>query len=401
MKYDFDTIIDRKNTNSLKYDFAVERGKPEDILPLWVADMDFKAPDEVLDALHNCVEHGIFGYSEVKQDYFDVLHGWFYEHFNWDTKQEWLIKTPGVVFAITLAIRAFTREEDGVLIQQPVYYPFEETIVLNKRKPVVNYLVYHEGNYTIDFKMFEQQIVNEKVKLFILCNPHNPVGRVWTVEELRQLGEICLKHGVLIVSDEIHCDFTYPGYRHTVFASIHDSFSEHTITCTSPSKTFNLAGLQVSNIFIQNEKIRKQFNLELEKSGYSQLNTLGLAACKAAYQYGGTWLEELKEYLNGNLTFLREYLCNNLPRIKLVEPEGTYLVWLDCSGLNLSAAQMKELIIDKAGLWLDSGRIFGKNGTGFERMNIACPRATLQRALKQLHDAVLTYDDGRSPIFPS
>lgn len=388
MKYDFDTVINRKNTNSLKYDFAVERGRPEDVLPLWVADMDFKAPKEVLDALHHAVEHGIFGYSEVKKDYFDVLHDWFCEHFGWDIKEEWLIKTPGVVFAITLAIRAFTKEKDGVMIQQPVYYPFEETIVLNNRTLAVNYLVYKDGKYSIDFADFEQQIIDKKVKLFILCSPQNPVGRVWTIEELSRLGEICLNHDVLIVSDEIHCDFTYPGYQHTVFANINDAFAEHTITCTSPSKTFNLAGLQVSNIFIKNEQIRRRFNLELEKSGYSQLNTLGLVGCKAAYQYGAPWLKALKEYLSGNLAYLRKYLHSNLPMIKLIEPEGTYLVWLDFSELNLSAPQMKELIVDKARLWLDRGLIFGKNGTGFERINIACPRATLQHALEQLHKAV-------------
>lgn len=388
MSLDFDTIIDRKNTNSLKYDFAVERGKPEDILPLWVADMDFQAPKEVLDALQRSVSHGIFGYSEVKKDYFEVLHDWFYRHHNWDTKENWLIKTPGVVFALALAVKAFTKEGEGVLIQQPVYYPFEETIVLNKRKLVINYLVNQNGRYVIDFDDFENQIISGNVKLFLLCNPQNPVGRVWSKEELTRMGDICLKHNVIVVSDEIHCDFAFPGHTHTVFAGINEAFADHSITCTSPSKTFNLAGLQISNIFIKNERIRRLFISELDKSGYSQLNTLGLVGCKAAYQYGEPWLKELKTYLYENLNFVREYLKEKLPMVKLIEPEGTYLIWLDFTSLNLSNSEMKDLIVNKARLWLDAGQIFGKNGAGYERINIACPRGTLKKALDQLSNAI-------------
>ncbi len=388
MKYEFNDIVDRRNTNSLKYDFAVERGKPSDILPLWVADMDFKAPPEVLNALLKAVSHGIFGYSEVKKDYFAAVHDWFYQHFNWDTKEQWLIKTPGVVYAIALAVKALTKEKEGVLIQQPVYYPFEETILLNKRALVVNYLVYKGGKYSIDYDDFEKKIIEGNVKLFVLCNPQNPVGRVWTKEELTKMGEICIRHNVVIVSDEIHCDFTYPGFQHTVFANINDTFAENTITCTSPSKTFNLAGLQVSNIFIRNDRLRNKIINELDKSGYSQLNTLGLVACKAAYQYGGPWLEELKEYLLDNLNFVREFLKENLPMIKLIEPEGTYLIWLDFTKLNLTSGEMKELIVDKAKLWLDAGQMFGKNGVGFERINIACPRKLLQKAMEQLNTAI-------------
>lgn len=388
MKYEFNEIVDRRNTNSLKYDFAVERGKPSDILPLWVADMDFKAPPEVLNALLKAVSHGIFGYSEVKKDYFAAVHDWFYQHFNWDTKEQWLIKTPGVVYAIALAVKALTKEKEGVLIQQPVYYPFEETILLNKRALVVNYLVYQNGKYSIDYDDFEQKIIEGNVKLFVLCNPQNPVGRVWTKEELTKMGEICIRHNVIIVSDEIHCDFTYPGFQHTVFANINETFAENTITCTSPSKTFNLAGLQVSNIFIRNDRLRNKIIYELDKSGYSQLNTLGLVACKAAYQYGEPWLEELKEYLLDNLNFVREFLKENLPMIELIEPEGTYLIWLGFTKLNLTSGEMKELIVDKAKLWLDAGQMFGKNGVGFERINIACPRKLLQKAMEQLNTAI-------------
>lgn len=388
MVYDFNSIVDRKNTNSLKYDFAVERGKPEDILPLWVADMDFMAPAEVLDAMHNAVAHGIFGYSDVKKDYFNVVHDWFLKNFQWETEEHWMIKTPGVVFALTIAIRAFSKEGEGVLIQQPVYNPFFGSILSNNRKVVVNPLVYNNNEYTIDFEDFEHKIVSEKVKLFILCNPHNPVGRVWTKEELTQLGDICLKHKVIVVSDEIHCDFIYPGYKHTVFAGINEDYAQNTITCTAPSKTFNLAGLQVSNIFIKNEVIRNRFISELKASGYSQCNTLGLVACKAAYQFGEPWLNELRAYLKENLDFTREYLKKNLPDIKLIEPQGTYLIWLDFKALKLTKDEMEKLIVHSAKLWLNTGHIFGPNGEGFERINIACPREVLKKALDQLTAAV-------------
>ncbi len=387
MHYDFDSVIDRRNTNSLKYDFALERGKPDDILPLWVADMDFQAPKEVLDEISHAVTHGIFGYSEVKQEYFEAFHDWFYRNFSWDTREEWLIKTPGVVFAIANAIRAFTKEGEGVLIMQPVYYPFSEMILLNQRKLVINHLVYENNSYSIDFEDFEQKIMSENVKLFLLCSPHNPVGRVWTKEELARLGEICFKHGVLVLSDEIHCDFIYPGFVHTVFSTIGEAFAANSIICTAPSKTFNLAGLQVSNIIIQNEKLRHQLKLELTKSGYSQLNTLGLVACAAAYRYGEPWLKELRAYLLENLNYVREFLDKNLPDIKLVEPQGTYLIWLDFRNLHLNKKEMEELIVGKAKLWLDPGHIFSKEAVGFERINIACPRSILKQALEQLEQA--------------
>ncbi len=388
MNYDFNRMIDRRNTNSLKYDFAVERGKPADILPLWVADMDFQTPTEVLDAMQKSVAHGIFGYSDMKQDYFNAVHHWFLRHFDWDTKEDWLIKTPGVVYAIALAVKAMTKEGDGVMIQSPVYYPFYEAIRLNNRKLIQNSLVYENNQYSIDFDDFEQKIITENVTLFILCSPHNPVGRVWTKEELTWLGEICLKHNVTVLSDEIHCDFTYPGYKHTIFASINEAFADHSIICTAPSKTFNLAGLQVSNIFIKNPTLRLKFKREMDASGYSQLNTLGLVACKAAYEYGEPWLVELKAYLYENLRFLRDFLKNNLPGVVLIEPQGTYLVWVDFHALKLSRKEMADLIVNKANLWLDPGHIFGSCGDGFERINIACPRETLKKALNQLKNAL-------------
>jgi cystathionine beta-lyase len=383
MSYDFNSIIDRRNTNSLKYDFAVERGKPADLLPLWVADMDFKAPEEVLEAMQRTVSHGIFGYSEVKSDYFNTIHDWFLRHFEWDTKEEWLIKTPGVVFAISMAVKALTKETESVMLQPPVYYPFYEAIILNNRKLVMNNLVYRDNKYSVDFEDFEQKIITDKVKLFILCSPHNPVGRVWSKEELTRMGNICLKHQVTVISDEIHCDFTYTGFTHSVFANISEAFAQNSILCTAPSKTFNLAGLQISNIFIKNDVLHSKVKTEIDKSGYSQLNTLGLVACKAAYEYGEPWLTQLKAYLYDNLCFVKDYLKENIPQVKLIEPQGTYLIWLDFKGLNLTRKEMEQLIVRKAKLWLDPGHIFGSAGEGFERINIACPRDILRKAMEQ------------------
>ncbi len=390
MKYnDFDTIIDRRNTNSLKYDFAARRGKPEDILPLWVADMDFRVSQKILDAIHERVEHGIFGYSEVQEGYFEALQQWMKERHNWNIERRWLVKTPGVVFAIAMAVQAYTKPGDSVLLQKPVYYPFGEVIEDNHRILVDNMLVLGaDGAYHMDLVDFEQKIVEHQVKLFLLCNPHNPVGRVWTTEELKSLGEICVKHDVIVISDEIHMDFVYEGHRHKVFAELCDEFRHRTITCTSPSKTFNLAGLQISNILISDTKLRQQFRKQIDAAGYSQLNTLGLTACEAAYRYGTPWYEELMKYLSDNIKFLRAYLAENLPQIKLIEPEGTYLVWLDFRGLGMTEEEREELIVHKAGLWLDSGVMFGPAGEGFERINIACPRAVLEKALKKLEKAL-------------
>lgn len=388
MNYNFDSIIDRRNTNCLKYDFMLERKKRNDLLPLWVADMDFRLPDEILSDIQNAVSHGIFGYSDVKEDYFKAVQYWFEEEFHWTVQREWLIKTPGVVFAIAQAIKAFTQEGDAVMIQQPVYYPFSECIINNHRKLVNNQLRYDDGKYTMDLEDFENKIIQEKVKLFILCSPHNPVGRVWTEAELNAIGDICLKHKVLIVSDEIHCDFTYPGHHHTIFASLKQEYSMNSITCTSPSKTFNMAGLQVSNIFIPNPELRKAFCHEVNASGYSQLNALGLVACKSAYTKGRPWLNEVKNYIEGNLSYVRSFLKEKLPEIKLVEPEGTYLIWLDCSELGINYKELEDLVIDKANLWLDGGIIFGKDTALFERINIACPRSIVEEALNRLERAI-------------
>lgn len=388
MDYNFDIIHERKNTNSLKYDFWEKYGKREDLLPLWVADMDFKTPFEVEDALVKCAKHGIFGYSEVKDSYWEAVRDWFSEGFDYTIKQEWLVKTPGVVFALAMAVRAFTEKGDGVLIQRPVYYPFTGVITDNDRKLINNALVYENGGYSIDFNDFEKKIAENKVKLFILCSPHNPVGRVWNRDELERIGDICLKYNCLIVSDEIHCDFVYAPNKHHVFAAVKPEFEENSIICTAPSKTFNLAGLQVSNIFIANAKLREKFIKECAKTGYSQLNTMGLAACENAYRYGKEWLRQLKEYLSGNIKLVSEF-CQRTG-IRQVPLEGTYLTWLDFSPFGLSDKEIDGLVVDKAGLWLDSGLMFGKEGSGFQRINIACPRSVLERALIQLEKPMLS-----------
>jgi cystathionine beta-lyase len=388
MKYDFDEIIDRRNTNSLKYDCAAERGMPEGLLPLWVADMDFRSPPCVLSALRGVSEHGVFGYSVPKDGWFEPLQAWFAARFGFAVEREWIVQSPGVVFALSTAVRAFTDEGAGVLIQRPVYYPFSNSIRLNNRKIINNPLLFENGGYRIDFADFERKIIENNVKLFILCSPHNPVGRVWKRDELERLGAICQKHGCLIVSDEIHCDFVFPGHRHTVFAGISPELADNIILCTAPSKTFNLAGLQISNIVIKNKELRRKFSREIRRTGYDEPNIFGLAACRAAYESGGDWLRALLEYLNGNLSFLRDFLRESIPEARLVEPEGTYLIWVDFRELGLSAAALDELIVKKAGLWLDGGAMFGEEGEGFQRINTACPRSVLKQALTQLKNAV-------------
>lgn len=392
--YNFDKIINRKGTNCLKYDYAVERGKPADVLPLWVADMDFTVSEEITKSLHAAVDHGIYGYTQPKDAYYNAITNWMEKNHNWKTKREWIMKTPGVVFALGAAVKAFTKPGDAVLIQNPVYYPFTNIIRDNDRRVIDNTLVYEKrvtegkSQYSIDYEDFERKIVQEHIKLFILCNPHNPVGRVWNREELQYLGEICLRHHVIVVSDEIHNDFVYPGFEHTVFANVDPRFAEFTVTCTAPSKTFNLAGLQISNIFISNETLREAFQKEIDKTGYDEPNALGAVACEAAYRGGQEWLDQLRAYLLENLNFLRTYLQEKIPQIHLVEPEGTYLVWLDCSELGISGKELDQFIVEKAGLWLDGGAMFGPSGSDFQRVNIACPRATLELALDKLKAAV-------------
>lgn len=381
---DFDKVIDRRNTRCLKYDFAKRRGMPEDVLPLWVADMDFATSSYIEDALIECAKHGIFGYSEVQTPYFEILANWLKKHHNWDVQEKWLIKTPGVVFALAMAVKAYTEIGEGILIQAPVYYPFYEVIRDNGRKIVENELYLGDDNrYHIDFEDFEDKIISEKVRLFILCSPHNPVGRVWTAEELVKLGDICVKHGVIVVSDEIHADFVFKG-RHHVFASLKKEFENISITCTSPSKTFNLASMMMSNIFIPNHELKRKFRKELDAAGTSQLGIMGLVACEAAYSKGEEWYRSMIEYVRENIEFTKEYIAENIPDVSMIDIEGTYLVWLDFHKTGLSAEELDRRIILNAKLWLDSGKIFGKCGEGFQRINVACPRSILKEALDRI-----------------
>lgn len=383
---DFDTIIDRKNTDCLKYDFAKRRGMPEDVLPLWVADMDFKTSSYVEDALAERARHGIFGYSESQTPYFEIVRDWMKRHHDWEVKEPWLIKTPGVVFALAMTVKAYTEPGDGVLIQSPVYYPFSEVIEDNGRRIVSNTLVLGEDHkYHIDFEDFERQIKENQIKLFFLCNPHNPVGRVWTTEELTRLGDICLKYQVTVVSDEIHSDFIFRG-RHQVFADLKREYADITVTCTAPSKTFNLAGLLLSNIFISNRELRHKFRQQVNAAGISQLSPFGLVACETAYTQGEEWYQAMLAYVAENIAFTKEYVEKHLPGVEMVEHEGTYLVWLDFRKTGLSVEELEDLIVNRAKLWLDSGKIFGKSGEGFQRINVACPRQILEEALHRIRE---------------
>lgn len=388
MRYDFDKIVDRRGTDCLKYDFASERGRHEGILPLWVADMDFSTAPVINERLRRITEHGIYGYSDSKEQYFNAVAAWFEKHFSWNPKREWLIKIPGVVFALAAAVRAYTEPGDAVILQQPVYYPFTEVICDNDRRVINSPLKQVNGRYEMDFEDFERKIEDNDVKLFLMCSPHNPVGRVWTEAELKKVGEICLRHGTIVVSDEIHSDFTWDGHRHSVFASLSEAFANMSVICTAPSKTFNIAGLQISNIFIPNESLRKRFKRAVDAAGYSQVNVMGLEACQAAYEGGEEWLLQLKAYLEENIAFSKRFVDENMPEIGLTVPEGTYLLWLDFRKLGLDEDELKELIENEANLWLDSGAMFGPDGEGFERINVACPRAVLRKALEQLASAV-------------
>ena len=387
---DFDQIINRRNTRCLKYDFAARRGYPEDILPLWVADMDFKTSSYVEDTLSELVRHNIYGYSNTQpgDGFFEAVSGWMERHHGWKVDPLWHVKSPGVCFAIASAIRALTEPGDSVIIQQPVYYPFSSLIRHNGRKVVSSDLVRDaEGHYSMDYDDFEQKVIRHDVKLFILCNPHNPVGRVWTKEELQRIGRICAAHGVIVFSDEIHFDFVWEG-EHNVFQEIDPAFREFTVTATSPSKTFNLAGLQQSNIFIPNISLKRRFTEEINRTGYDEPTIFGIAVAQAVYENGDTWYESMKAYVEKNICFADEFVREHLPGVSMKKPEGTYLIWLDFSGTGMTTAELDDMIIQKAKLWLDSGAIFGKAGEGFQRINTACPQSILREALERLEDVL-------------
>ena len=389
MGFNFDKIINRKNTYSIKLDLAEKRGKPADAIPLWVADMDFPTAPCIQKALVRRAKHGIFGYSRPDNRYYDAVISWFRRRHNFELQSDWIINTPGVVFAIACAIRAFTNEGEGVLIQKPVYYPFFNTIQAQKRRVVNNPLVFKNGRYEIDFDDFEKKIIDENVKLFILCSPHNPGGRVWTRDELIRLSEICLKHDILVISDEIHSDITFDGHIHTTWANLSKAAADKSIICTSPSKTFNLAGLQFSNIIIKKPEIRSAFQREYDRTGYDEPSLMGIEAAAAAYSKGEKWFEAAKEYIWQNILFTEKYFKEHCPKIKVIKPEGSYLVWLDFHEFNeLSDKQISDKILNDAKVWLDRGSMFGSEGEKFQRINVATPRPVLEEALKRIAGAL-------------
>lgn len=380
----FDEVIERRGTDCLKYDFAVRRGMPEDVLPLWVADMDFKTSSYVEEAIIERTKHGIFGYSEVQGEYFAAVAGWMKRHHNWDVDEKWLIKTPGVVFALAMAVKAYTDIGESVLIQQPVYYPFSEVIEDNGRVVVSNDLFIGDDNrYHIDFVDFEKKIAENHIRLFLLCNPHNPSGRVFTEEELTRLGDICLKYGVIVVSDEIHNDFVFKG-NHKAFASVKKEYEDISVICTSPSKTFNLASMLISNIFIPNRQLKARFRKQVDAAGISQLNVLGLTATQAAYTKGEEWYQAMHAYVKENIAYVKQYVAEHLPGVTVIDGEGTYLVWLDFRATGIDADELDRRIIYDAKLWLDSGKIFGHTGRGFQRINVAAPRKVITECFDRI-----------------
>lgn len=384
---DFDRLIDRRGSGCLKYDFAAVRGKRADILPMWVADMDFQTTSYVQDALIRQAQHGIYGYDETGEHYFETVAGWVKRQLGWKVEQEWLVKTPGVVFALAMAVKAFSEKGDGVMINQPVYYPFRNVILSNGRRVVNSPLRYENGTYALDFEQIEKKIVEEKVGLYILCSPHNPVGRVWSRKELGRLDEICRRHNVFVVSDEIHSDFIHKK-EHTCFAAVSAEAQQNCMVCTSPGKTFNLAGLQISNIWIPDDDRREKFSRQIEACGYSQVNSAGIAACQAAYESGYPWYKAMLSYVEENIAYFQTFVRARMDKAHVVPTEGTYLVWVDLRDYGLSEEEMDRLLSEEAGVWLDPGSMFGEEGRGFFRFNLACPRSTVELALNQIATAL-------------
>lgn len=387
MKYNFDEIIDRKKTKSIKYDFPNRFGKIDqsNTIPLWIADMDFRSPPCVKEAIMKRVDHGIFGYSYADEDYFRAVRDWIFNRHNWKVEKDWLIKLHGVLSAVSIAITALTNQNDAILIQSPYYHMFNKIIKDTKRNVVKNVLILEDGRYSIDFKDFEEQIVRNDVKLFILCNPHNPVGRVWTSEELISMGNICLKHGVFVISDEIHQDFVYSPYNHKVFANLKPEFEDITVTCTAPTKTFNLSGLLISNIFIIDEKLRDKILEEISKCGHRGVGIMEILACQAAYSNGEEWLDALLDYLSENIAYSRSFFREKLPEIDVIEPEGTYLLWLDCHKLGLTGKELETYIAHEAKVLLNGGA----DNECFIRINIASPRSILKKAFLRIEEAIV------------
>ncbi|MBD9179335.1 MAG: pyridoxal phosphate-dependent aminotransferase [Odoribacter splanchnicus] len=380
MKYDFDEPVSRRGTNSYKWDTV----KDEDVLPMWVADMDFRTAPAIVGALQKRVEHGIFGYTKVPPAYYEAVVNWFRRRHAWLIEKEWIVYTTGVVPAISAIVKALTVPGDRVLVQTPVYNCFFSSIRNNGCEAVANPLIYANGTYRIDYDDLERKAADPKVKLLLLCNPHNPVGRVWTRQELRRIGEICIRNRVLVVADEIHCELVFSGHVYIPFASISEDFREHSVTCISPSKAFNLAGLQIANIVAADTDVRMKIDKAININEVCDVNPFGVEALIAAYNRGEDWLEELKHYLSVNYNYLRAYFDEYLPEFPVVMLEGTYLVWVDCRGVGLSSREIADILLEKEKVRVNPGSLYGEAGEGFIRLNIACPREKLIEGLNRL-----------------
>jgi cystathionine beta-lyase len=394
--FDFDEVIDRRSSNSVKWACSSKLLTSEecavDPLPMWVADMDFKAPQPALDAITDAVRHGIFGYpGGVPKAYVDAVINWQARRFDWDVSQDWLLQTPGVVTALKTVIQAFSQAGDTILIQPPVYAHFHDDPVVNGRRLAYAPLVLSGDGYRFDEKVFEAAI-RDNTKIFILCSPHNPTGNVWSEEELRTMGEICARHGVLVVADEIHEDFVLnPRKRHVPFASLGDAFAQNSITCTAPSKTFNLAGLQTANVIVPNPRLRGELRRQLERNGSGQVNVLGMVAAEAAYTHGEPWLEAILDYVRANREHFARTINSATTSIRVLPSDSLYLSWMDCRGLGLTAPDLRTFMLTKAGVWLDPGSKFGVEGEGFMRVNLGCPRATVDEAITRITGAVISH----------
>lgn len=394
MKYDFDLIYDRSNTSCLKWDSLEAIFGHKDVIPMWVADMDFPAAQPIVEALKKRAEHEFYGYTEPGPRVIEAVVDRMQRKFKWTIQPEWVVFTPGVIPALHTAVRALTRPGDEIILQPPVYYPFFPVVTSNGCHIVNNELQLVNGCYEMDYVGLEgcfrpragMSPSPSRIKAIILCNPHNPVGRLWNKEELSRLGEIILSHGAKVISDEIHCELLFTGYKHTPFASISPEFEQNSVVCMAPSKTFNLAGLKASSIIIPNERLRRDFLSA--RTGIPGPNLFGLTALEAAYRFGDEWLEQLLPYLEGNLNFAIEYFEKNIPKIKVIKPHGTYLVWLDCRELGMDSMALRSFMREKARVAFDDGFVFGAGGEGFQRMNIACPRAILEEALSRIAAAV-------------
>lgn len=386
MKYNFDEIINRENTASVKYDLRKEIFKNENVIPMWVADMDFKTPDFIIRAIKERLNHEVFGYSIRSKSYYSSIVNWLKRRHQWDVEEEWISFSPGIVPAINMAVLAYTNPGDKIIIQPPVYFPFFSAIENNNRQLVENPLKLKGNRYYIDFDDLEGKL--KDAKMIILSNPHNPGGSVWTKEELKQLGEICVKHNVLIMSDEIHADLVFKEFKYTPLASLSNIIANYTVTFIAPSKTFNMAALATSSVITSNMELKEKYDKVLETIHVGMGNVFGTVASEAAYTYGDEWLDQLMDYLTANLDITQKFLKEKIPQVKLMRPEGTYLVWLDCSELDLKGKDLKDFMIEDAGLGFNDGRMFGTGGDGFMRMNIACPKQTLADALNKLEKAV-------------